>query len=290
LALYSTLHQRLVTLDFVPREGLVMKKFALAIMTTSIVIFGFGAAASAQDEGSVNTPPNKDVCMQGGWESYTDDEGTPFENQGDCVSYVAAGGGVYPIVASQPPPASPTVSVSSPTPAPASTITVTMDGCAEGESVQFTVAGETASGVTTDGSASAPIKVPTTPGAYTGTATCAGGASATFSITVTMNGCAEGETVQLVLVGETATGVTTGGSASAQIKVPTTPGTYTGTATCASGASANFTITVTSPSGGLPATGSSGLGSFATISMILLLVGAGLLVVSQVRRRNPVAT
>jgi hypothetical protein len=205
-----------------------MKKFALAIMTTSIVVFGFGATASAQDE--VNPPPNKDACMQGGWESYTDDEGTPFENQGDCVSYVAAGGGVYPIVASKPPPASPTVSVSTPTPAPGSTITVTMDGCAEGESVQFTVAGETASGVTTDGSASAPIKVPTTPGAYTGTATCAGGASATFS------------------------------------------------------------ITVTSPSGGLPTTGSSGLGSFATISMILLLVGAGLLVVSQVRRRNPVAT
>jgi LPXTG-motif cell wall-anchored protein len=156
-----------------------MKKLTLAIMTFSLALFGFGAAASA--------------------------------------------GNVYP---TNPP----SVSVSNPTPAPGSTITVTMNGCVEGESVQFTLEGETASGVTA------------------------------------------------------------GGSASAQIKVPTTPGTYTGTATCASGTSAAFSITVTTPSGGLPATGSSGMSSTVMISMILFLVGAGLLVVSQVRRRNPVAT
>ena len=169
-----------------------MKKFALAIMTASIVVFGFGAAASAQD---------------------------------------ADPGDVYPTVpTTAPPPAAPTVSVSTPAPAPGSIITVTMDGCAEGETGLFTLAGETASGVVT------------------------------------------------------------GGSASVQIKVPTTPGAYTGTATCASGASANFSITVTTPSGGLPATGSSGMSSTMTISMILLLVGAGLLVVSQVRRRQPAAS
>ena len=39
-----------------------------------------------------NTPPDKDACKKGGWESFTDDEGTPFKNQGDCVSYVATGG------------------------------------------------------------------------------------------------------------------------------------------------------------------------------------------------------
>lgn len=34
-----------------------------------------------------NTPPNKDACKQGGWQGYTDDEGTPFRNQGGCVSF-----------------------------------------------------------------------------------------------------------------------------------------------------------------------------------------------------------
>lgn len=40
----------------------------------------------------VNVPPSKDQCKKGGWENYTDNLGTPFKNQGDCVSYVATGG------------------------------------------------------------------------------------------------------------------------------------------------------------------------------------------------------
>ena len=42
---------------------------------------------------SASTPQSKNDCMKGGWQSYTDDTGTPFKNQGDCVSYVATGGG-----------------------------------------------------------------------------------------------------------------------------------------------------------------------------------------------------
>lgn len=34
-----------------------------------------------------NTPTNKDACKQGGWQDYTDDAGTPFRNQGGCVSF-----------------------------------------------------------------------------------------------------------------------------------------------------------------------------------------------------------
>jgi LPXTG-motif cell wall-anchored protein len=158
-------------------RGTMMKKFALALITVSAVVFGFGAAANAA------TDP------------------------------------VYP-------PPTITVTVSSQTPAPGSTITVTSQGCEEGETVNF------------------------------------------------------------VLEGSSSTGTTTGGTASGQVTVPTTPGTYTGTATCASGAAVNFTVTVTTPSGGLPATGSSGISSTVAISGILLLVGAGLLTVSQIRRRQ----
>jgi hypothetical protein len=38
------------------------------------------------------TPTSKDQCKNGGWSNYTDANGTPFKNQGDCVSYVATGG------------------------------------------------------------------------------------------------------------------------------------------------------------------------------------------------------
>jgi LPXTG-motif cell wall-anchored protein len=106
------------------------------------------------------------------------------------------------------------------------------------------------------------------------------------TITATIEGCVDGESATFVLEGSTATGVTTGGTASGQLKVPTAPGSYTGSATCASGASANFAITVPTPSGGLPATGSSGINSTVAMSAILLLVGVGLFAVSQIRRRQ----
>ena len=44
-------------------------------------------------EGTPPTPPSsKDDCKKGGWQSLTDDQGRPFKNQGDCVSYAATGG------------------------------------------------------------------------------------------------------------------------------------------------------------------------------------------------------
>lgn len=46
--------------------------------------------------GEISTPPAEPTsigdCKKGGWESLTDAYGTPFKNQGDCVSYVATSG------------------------------------------------------------------------------------------------------------------------------------------------------------------------------------------------------
>lgn len=34
-----------------------------------------------------NPPTSKDACKKGGWQTFTDGEGNPFKNQGQCVSY-----------------------------------------------------------------------------------------------------------------------------------------------------------------------------------------------------------
>ena len=39
-----------------------------------------------------NTPQDKDQCKGGGWMNLTDNNGSSFKNQGDCVSYVATQG------------------------------------------------------------------------------------------------------------------------------------------------------------------------------------------------------
>src|SRR5437764_847838 len=38
------------------------------------------------------TPASKADCADGGWQQLTDDSGTAFKNEGDCVSFVATGG------------------------------------------------------------------------------------------------------------------------------------------------------------------------------------------------------
>jgi hypothetical protein len=53
---------------------------------------GYQPAIEVQASAAANTPTSKDQCKNGGWQNYTDANGTPFKNQGDCVSYVATGG------------------------------------------------------------------------------------------------------------------------------------------------------------------------------------------------------
>jgi hypothetical protein len=42
--------------------------------------------------GAANPVTSKDACKNNGWQQLTDNNGTPFKNQGDCVSYDATGG------------------------------------------------------------------------------------------------------------------------------------------------------------------------------------------------------
>ena len=131
------------------------------------------------------------------------------------------------------------------------------------------------------------------------------------SFTATVTNCLPGETVIITFQGvsQTVTCNSTILQAGATFNAPTTPGTYEvcanftgGGATVPSGvtrpatvcttirvAAAGPTVPPTIPGGGLPATGSSGLGTTTTTAIVLLGAGALLLVVSQVRRRRTTA-
>ena len=51
-----------------------------------------GAASVTISYSTSNVPTSKNQCKNGGWQNLADNNGTPFKNQGDCVSYVATGG------------------------------------------------------------------------------------------------------------------------------------------------------------------------------------------------------
>lgn len=130
--------------------------------------------------------------------------------------------------------------------------------------------------------------------------------------TATVTNCLPGETVVFTVDGMEGTATCDGTTqqASFPFVAPMTPGTYevcaelTGTgATVPSGVTRPTTVcttievigagapgTPTIPGGGLPATGSSGLGTTTTSAIVLLGAGALLLVVAQVRRRRTAPT
>lgn len=139
--------------------------------------------------------------------------------------------------------------------------------------------------------------------------TPAAGAPITFSTTQ----CTPGETVTFVFNGETKTATcvagtaargeasqTATGTASATFNAPAAAGSYTANISgSVSGALGSVAVTVaaqttttvaptpTVPPGGLPATGSDGVGATTGIAVGLLVVGLGLFAVATVRRRQP---
>lgn len=130
--------------------------------------------------------------------------------------------------------------------------------------------------------------------------------------TVTVGNCLPGERVVITFQGVDRIVICNPSTlqASAAFAAPTTPGSYdvcadlTGVGvTVPAGVTrpqtvctsilvvaAATTVPVTVPGGGLPATGSSGLGTTTTSAIVLLGAGALLLIVSQVRRRRTTET
>ena len=60
---------------------------ALPLLAACAVEYRAGASLSVQ---GAAVPETKDDCKDDGWPRLTRPDGSPFENQGDCVSWVAA--------------------------------------------------------------------------------------------------------------------------------------------------------------------------------------------------------
>jgi hypothetical protein len=80
-----TLGPTTVTFDLTPFAGTTVRlRFA------EVDNQGFFQAGvdDVRVESSPTTPQTKDDCKNGGWRNYSDDEGQPFPNQGQCVRFV----------------------------------------------------------------------------------------------------------------------------------------------------------------------------------------------------------
>ena len=111
------------------------------------------------------------------------------------------------------------------------------------------------------------------------------------TITISVSNCTPGERVDISVAGISVS-VTCGADsvASATIAMPSTPGSYTGTAVgSVSGSNMTFVVTVLAPvvpPGGLPGTGSGGVSTTTGMAGGFLAIGLGLFGVSQLRRRQ----
>lgn len=66
---------------------------ALTAALALLMVGGLSSAAQATNAPSSSDP---EQCKNGGWQNLTTSTGAPFANQGDCVSYAAQGGVLYP--------------------------------------------------------------------------------------------------------------------------------------------------------------------------------------------------
>ena len=118
----------------------------------------------------------------------------------------------------------------------------------------------------------------------------------TFVVNVT--GCQPNSPIAVSFGGASSTvNADASGNAAVTLTAPTTAGTANGSTTC-NGQTTNFTVQVQAPAdstpptqggdagGGLPATGSDGTGTTTTVAIGRLIVGLGLFVVAQTRRRQ----
>jgi hypothetical protein len=128
------------------------------------------------------------------------------------------------------------------------------------------------------------------------------------SFTAKITGCTPPEVITFVFQGESksapcveaaakengfaalvaATGT---GTASTTFNAPSTPGNYVITATGSAGFKGSTSLSVAAaapvtPAGGLPATGTDGISAITMMAIGFFAVGGGLLVVSQMRRRQ----
>jgi hypothetical protein len=71
-----------------------MRCRSISILRIFVTLMSLVLVAGLAGPASAGTLDPKDSCKKGGWRELVRADGTPFANQGECVSYVAAEGGV----------------------------------------------------------------------------------------------------------------------------------------------------------------------------------------------------
>ena len=105
------------------------------------------------------------------------------------------------------------------------------------------------------------------------------------TVTVTVSDCTDGEEVTFTLEGDSEVVTCADGVAAATLDVPTTAGTYTGTAVLGSSdTSLSFTIQVAAPSETIPPTGSNATQTTGMVALLFVALGGGLFAATRVRR------
>jgi hypothetical protein len=66
-----------------------VRKLVMAALVTGCAALGAATSASAADPGN---SLNAKLCQKGGWESFTNADGSPFSGEGACIAYAAMGG------------------------------------------------------------------------------------------------------------------------------------------------------------------------------------------------------
>lgn len=69
-------------------------RFRLMVVLCAAAALAAGVSTAAAGGGNSDAAH---ACQKGGWQNLVRSDGTPFKNQGECVSYAAQGGTLYPV-------------------------------------------------------------------------------------------------------------------------------------------------------------------------------------------------
>jgi len=86
----------MLTAKTAAERGAAATEYAVILMAFAITVVAGLSYLGASTGGSfsevvINAPLSIAACKLGGWENLSHPDGTPFQNQGDCVSLEASG-------------------------------------------------------------------------------------------------------------------------------------------------------------------------------------------------------
>jgi len=69
-----------------------MRKIVFTVLAALALTIGVAAATAGNGHGNGGNSANAKACQKKGWKNLLRSDGSPFKNQGACVSYAAHGG------------------------------------------------------------------------------------------------------------------------------------------------------------------------------------------------------